>query len=259
MRQPLDSGLDTKHIGRRIQRFDAVASTNTLALELAADPANDGLVILADEQTAGRGRQGRRWLCPPGCGVLMSVLLFPPERLRQPVLLTALAAVAVCETIYHHTRLQATIKWPNDVLIRGQKVCGILVEQGQGTVIGVGLNVSTSAEEFIAAELTQAGSLALFSEERLSVAAVAQTLIRTLDAGYAELISGMTGDLESRWRWHSGLLGKPVTLQTSSASFEGRIVDLTFTAIAFQDANGSLRRFNPEIVQQITPSHLEGP
>jgi BirA family transcriptional regulator, biotin operon repressor / biotin---[acetyl-CoA-carboxylase] ligase len=222
-------------------------------MELAADPANDGLVILAREQTAGRGRQGRRWLCPPGCGVLMSVLLLPPERLRQPALQTALAAVAVCETIYHHTRLQATIKWPNDVLVRGKKVCGILVEQGQGTVIGIGLNVNTPANAFVDADLPQAASLAVFANEPLSIDEVARTLIQSLDAGYSELLAGTTGDLEARWRWHSGLLGKQATLRTAVTTCTGRIVDFTFVAVTVQVADGEIRRIDPELIQQIIP------
>jgi BirA family biotin operon repressor/biotin-[acetyl-CoA-carboxylase] ligase len=246
--------VDTKDIGRRVLWFDSVASTNTLALEHSADPSNHGLVILADEQTAGRGRQGRRWLSPPGCGLLMSVLLFPPERLRQPVLLTALAAVAVCETIQHAAQLQASIKWPNDVLICGRKVCGILVEQGQGTVIGIGLNVNTPAEALVQAELQAAGSLSLFTHEHLDRQSIARTLIETLDTSYGELLDGLTGDLEARWRWHSGLLGQLVTLRSASAVHAGRVVELSFTSVGLQDGQGDVRRFNPETVLQITPS-----
>src|SRR5262245_1906379 len=115
---------DNSLIGRRLLFLEQVESTNTVAAAHANDAANDGLVVVANEQTAGRGRHGRPWLSRPGEGLLLSVLLFPPEHLRRPVLLTALAAVAVCETIDAAAGLQPTIKWPNDVLIRGRKVCG---------------------------------------------------------------------------------------------------------------------------------------
>jgi len=243
--------FETRHIGHRALWFDRVDSTNTLAAQYAADPANDGLILLANEQTAGRGRQGRRWLSPPGCGVLMSVLLFPPERVRQPVLLTALAAVAVCETIQTCARLRATIKWPNDVLVRGRKVCGILVEQGQGTVIGIGLNVNTPAEEFEEAELASAGSLCLFTPEPLDRESVARTLIQRMDQSYGELLQGMTGDLEARWRCYSGLIGQPVCVQTTSAQYSGRVIEMGFDAIGVQDANEEVRRFSPEMVRHI--------
>src|SRR5205823_1445834 len=87
--------LPTKHLGRRILVFDELDSTNSLAAQLAHEPDNAGLVILADRQTAGRGQHGRTWQCPPRSGVLMSVLLFPPPGLRRPAVLTAWAAVCV--------------------------------------------------------------------------------------------------------------------------------------------------------------------
>jgi len=124
--------LPTHRLGRHVLLYHKVDSTNTRAAALAGEPANDGLVLLADEQTAGRGQHGRIWTCAPGAGVLMSVLLFPPPQLRRPVILAAWAATSVCETIRHVTGLQARIKWPNDVLVRGRKVCGILIEQRTG-------------------------------------------------------------------------------------------------------------------------------
>src|SRR5438270_2430199 len=149
--------LDTKQLGRRVLVFDCVDSTNTEAAALAEDLANDGVVVLAEEQTAGRGQHGRTWYCQRGVGVLLSVLLFPPAALRRPVILAAWAANAVCETIHQTIGLQATIKWPNDVLIRDRKVCGILIEQGRGTVVGIGLNLNQTAESFTAAKLPEAG------------------------------------------------------------------------------------------------------
>src|SRR5262249_40466820 len=102
-------------VGRETRVFDAVDSTNKLALSLADNPNPNGLVLLARAQTAGRGQYGRVWQAPTESSVLMSVLLFPPSALRRPAILTAWAAVSVCETILKLTNLQAKIKWPNDV------------------------------------------------------------------------------------------------------------------------------------------------
>src|SRR4051794_19692933 len=121
--------LDTAHLGRRVLVFSRLDSTNTLALSLATDPANHGLVLLAAEQTAGRGQYGRAWQAAPRSSVLMSLLLFPPAALRRPALLVAWAAVSVCETVRTTAGVEAAIKWPNDVLVGGKKVCGILIEQ----------------------------------------------------------------------------------------------------------------------------------
>src|SRR5260221_2302870 len=128
--------LPRQHIGRRVYHFAQLPSPIDFAASLADDPANAGNVVLADEQTTGRGQYGRRWVAPPGSSVLMSVLLFPPPELRRPVILTAWAAVSVCETIRQATGEQAKIKWPNDVLLHGRKVCGVLIEQGKAVVAG---------------------------------------------------------------------------------------------------------------------------
>src|SRR6516225_1254159 len=155
---------------KRLLEFDTVVSTNTVALELANDPANHGVVILAREQTAGRGQYGRSWLASPGSSVLMSILLFPPPALRRPALLTAWAAVSVCDLCQQLTGVPARIKWPNDVLIQDRKVCGILIEQRAAgadsfaSVVGIGLNVTQSAVDFATAGLMEAASLAVYSQ-----------------------------------------------------------------------------------------------
>src|SRR5262249_41132465 len=112
---------DGRRVGRRVLVYDRIDSTNALALTLAGDPGSDGLVLVAREQTAGRGQQGRTWLSPAGSSVLLSAVLFPPPHLRRPALLTAWAAVSVCETVRETTGLVATIKWPNDVFLQGRK------------------------------------------------------------------------------------------------------------------------------------------
>src|SRR6516225_9244551 len=124
--------LATRRLGRRVLVFDRLDSTNNLAATLANDPANEGLAILADEQTAGRGQHGRTWLAAPGQSVLLSVLIAPPPELCRPAVLTAWAAVAVCATIQRTLDQPPRIKWPNDVLLNERKVGGILIESAAG-------------------------------------------------------------------------------------------------------------------------------
>jgi BirA family biotin operon repressor/biotin-[acetyl-CoA-carboxylase] ligase len=248
--------ITPRMIGRRVLHFPEVDSTNTVALAQAADPANDGLVVLADVQTAGRGRLGRTWSSPPDDGLLLSVLLFPPEPLRRPALLTILAAVAVCETIYETTQLNAALKWPNDVYVRGKKVCGILVEQSWGAappaaIIGIGLNVNTDATVFADAGLDLAASLAMFTGQRLDRSAMLGTLLRLLDQGYADLRAGSLIDLESRWRWHGGLLGREVRLTSRGETLTGRLIELGFAGIVVETPAGAQRCFAPEAVTEL--------
>jgi BirA family biotin operon repressor/biotin-[acetyl-CoA-carboxylase] ligase len=246
--------LETRRLGRRVLWFDRVDSTNTLAATLAHDSGNDGVAILAGEQTAGRGQHGRTWTADPGSSVLLSVLLFPPPELRRPVLLAAWAAIAVCETVRRCTSRQARIKWPNDVYVRGRKVCGILIEQARGTVVGIGLNVNQSAEEFAGAGLTQAGSLALFTDRPLRTRQVAELLLGQLDEEYDRLCRGDHATLEACWKWHSGLLGKPVVVECHDALYRGRLREQAFDGLELELSGGERIQILPEMVRHVTPA-----
>lgn len=244
--------LPTRHLGRRVLVFDQLDSTNAFAAGLALDPANDGVAVLAAAQTAGRGQYGRQWQCPAGQGVLLSVLLFPPPALRRPALLAAWAAVAVCATIDAEAGLQAQIKWPNDVLIGGRKVCGILIEQGQGTVAGIGLNVNQTAADFAAAGLPEATSLALCTGQTRDCRAVARRLLEQLDAEYTRLCQGDDATLEACWKWRTGLLGQPVVVETSTGEVRGRLVELSWDGVDLQRADGARLRLAPEHVRHVS-------
>src|SRR5262249_22289415 len=205
--------LPTRRLGRQTIVFDRLDSTNTYAASQADDPGNDGLVVVAREQTAGRGQHGRTWQAPAGSSVLLSVLLFPPPSLRRPALLTAWAAVSVWGTIRELAGLQTRIKWPNDVLIAGRKVCGILIEQAQGTVAGIGLNLNQSSEHFKRAGLPQAASLSLFAEISFDCDVATRILIQQLDQEYDRLCHGDLNSLEVSWRERLGLIGSRVAAE----------------------------------------------
>jgi BirA family biotin operon repressor/biotin-[acetyl-CoA-carboxylase] ligase len=242
--------LPTRLIGRRVLVYDRVDSTNEVAAVLAAEPGQDGAVVLAREQTAGRGQHRRGWDCPPGRGVLLSVLLFPPPALRRPVVLTAWAAVAVAETVREITGQQALIKWPNDVLLHGRKVCGILIEQGRGTVVGIGLNVTQTAEDFAAAGLPGAGSLALFTGGLPAVESVARQLLTRLDEGYDGLLRGDVTTLEACWKTGVGLLGREViAVCTDGTTVRGRLRECTFAGLELERANSLSVMLMPERVR----------
>jgi len=240
--------LDTRRLGRRVLVYDRVDSTNIVAAALAEDPANDGVAVLADEQTAGRGQYGRTWLAPPGASVLLSVLLFPPLPLRRPAVLTAWAAVAVCDVVRRTTGVPAKIKWPNDVLLRGRKVCGILIEQRRGTVAGIGLNVRQTAEELVRAGLTEATSLAQHAEAAPETAEVARLLVRQLDEDYDALCRGDLATLEACWKWHLGLLGRQVRARCLDGIEQGRLVELGFDGARLRRPDGAEVVLAPESV-----------
>ncbi len=230
-----------QHIGRRRLHLPETDSTNNRAAELAQDPANAGAVVTAEAQTHGRGQYGRVWQSRPDTNVLMSVLLFPPPALRHPAVLTAFAAVVVGETVLQLTGQQTTIKWPNDVLVRGQKLCGILIESGvcrhgadtpQHFIVGVGLNVNQTAADFAAQGLPDACSLAMLAGRPLAVEAVTDALIDNLDAEYGHLLDGEIEPLEACWKWRVGLVGKPVTVTLMDGTeHRGRLRDMGFEKV----------------------------
>jgi BirA family biotin operon repressor/biotin-[acetyl-CoA-carboxylase] ligase len=218
--------LPTQHLGRTVLVYSQLTSTNTHAADLAASQGRvvDGWVILADVQTAGRGQHGRRWLASAGASVLMSVVLYPPAHLNRPAILTAWAGVSVTELVWQVCHRHAQLKWPNDVLLAGKKVCGILIEQQrQATIVGIGVNVQQSAADFAAVQLPEAGSLRMCCADAPvpPTVAVARSLIEILDQQYA-LLCGQPqaglADLEQRWSARLGLLGRRVRLELTDGS-----------------------------------------
>jgi BirA family biotin operon repressor/biotin-[acetyl-CoA-carboxylase] ligase len=258
---PQEWQLATRRLGRRVLVYDHVASTSDLALAFAGDPAHDGLVVMAREQSAGRGQHGRTWQAPPGSSVLMSLLLFPPAPLCRAPLLTAWAAVSVSQLILELTGLETWIKWPNDVYLGDKKVCGILIEQRSrgphhppATVVGIGLNVLQPAEFFARAELPLGGSLLSQSGREFAPDEVARRLVARLDDQYHRLLDGDLEGLQSSWQARLGLMGAQVTVTTMQASHHGRLIELSFDALTLLPAAAQPLRLAPETVRQITPS-----
>ena len=247
----IEHGLSTLRIGRRIAVWNRVSSTNDLAARAASTMANDGLVVLAEEQTAGRGQRGRRWVVPPQSSILMSVLLFPPIKLTPTDLelraslawLTALAAVATAELVSDWTGHQARIKWPNDVRVDGRKVAGILVERAlapanpasyresgppaeRGVVVGIGLNGNIDLESFPKELRSRATSIEDLAGTMIDRSDLARDLIRRLDHWYDRVMNEGVFVLSTPWRERSEHLGNLVCVRMPGDQVRGRLVDL---------------------------------
>ena len=256
--------FDTTRVGRRVHVYEELDSTNTFAMGLPASGPDDldGLVILTRHQTAGRGRFGRAWRSRPGSSVLMSVVLIPPPDLRRPAILTAWAAVAVGGAVRELAGVQPRIKWPNDLLIRGKKVCGILIEQGVNagpanqllfrTVVGIGLNLNQTAAEFAAAGLPDATSLGTEAGVEFDLCTAANALIRHLDAEYCRLLDGERVAVETDWKWRTGLLGRQVIIElTDGTRIAGRMREMGFAGLELEASDGQVRVIVPEAVEHV--------
>lgn len=173
-----------------LHRFDEVGSTNDVAKELAQQGAADGTAIVADSQTAGRGRLQRRWASPKGKGIYLSVILRPAIPVTHAPQLTMLAAVAVARAIQRVTGLEARTKWPNDVVISEKKVCGVLTEvSAQGinlnfAVVGVGINVLMTPDDLPVEVREEATSLAMELRQSIDREQVLQGVLRALAEYY---------------------------------------------------------------------------
>ena len=140
-----------KWVGCEILYFDSIDSTNTKAQELAEKGYPSGTLVVADKQIAGKGRRGRNWESPSGCGIFMTLMLKPDINPNNASMLTLVSALAVARALADITGKDAKIKWPNDIVIDGRKVCGILTEMSaqfdyiNNIVIGIGINVNNSS------------------------------------------------------------------------------------------------------------------
>jgi BirA family biotin operon repressor/biotin-[acetyl-CoA-carboxylase] ligase len=243
MLEPLKARLKTKVIGSRIMHYSSLQSTMEMGRELAGQGAIEGTVIITDEQTAGRGRMGRTWCSGTG-SLAMSVILRPETRqLAQILMLTSLAVI---RTIQVTSGVAATLKWPNDVLINGKKVCGVLIETNltgasvDYAVVGIGINVNVDVSKF--PEIKEiATSLSHEAGRHIQMLDVAADLITNMDGLYLEVRAG--DSMFGPWRDRLETLGKRVRVQTQSGMEEGIAdsVDESGTLV-LRRADGSLNR-----------------
>jgi BirA family biotin operon repressor/biotin-[acetyl-CoA-carboxylase] ligase len=210
----------------RIQRFRSVGSTNSEAARLALEGADEGLCIVADEQTEGRGRLQRQWVSPLGAGLYFSILLRPTVRSDKWPLLTLMAAVAVHDALVETCNLDLDIKWPNDLLAGGRKICGILAEtvesdRGRAVVLGIGINLTSHA--FPPDLAVTANSVEEASGTPGNREAILQALIERL-AGNYQLLDTEGGDMQVLDAWSkcsSYANGKLIRVSAGDETIEG--------------------------------------
>lgn len=229
--QPLDVdalglALAGLRLGQPLIYLPEVDSTNTYAAELARAGAAEGTLVTTDHQTAGRGRVGRVWKALPGQQLAMSLVLRPTF---PPHFLVMASALAVAQSIEATTGARPDIKWPNDVLLAGHKVCGILIETSEGVAtLGMGVNVNGSLADD--AELAaRATTLAVALGRPVSREALAVEIIRRLDARYADLSQGgvvARRTLRADWRERLVTLGRRATIRQREVTLEGQAEDV---------------------------------
>jgi len=235
-------GPETAWVGREIVYFEETDSTNRRARLLAQEGAQHGTLVLADRQTAGRGRRGRGWISPAGEGIFMSLLLRPDVHPSQVAKLSLLTALAVANAIAEETGLDARIKWPNDIVIHGRKVCGLLLEMTADehavydVVAGVGVNVHQKTfDEEIA---HTASSLDLLTGRTVSRAALVCAFLRAFEAAMEMNDEAMMAAYAAR----SATLGQRVQVIGLTGTFTGVAKGVTDSgSLLVEDEEGAVR------------------
>jgi len=212
-------------IGSAVLRYDRLPSTNDMARELAQASAPEGVAVVARAQTAGRGRQGRAWASPPGQGLYCSVILRPRVAPADATMITLAAAIAVVETLADDYHVEADIKWPNDVHVRGRKLCGILVESAiesgtlQFAIMGIGVNIAQ--REFPDDLKEIATSLFIESGERVTPDDFLKPLLARLEAWYRKALA-QPAEIIAQWEARSSYARDcAVRVESSDGVIEG--------------------------------------
>ena len=228
----IKSLLHTQWAGQELFCFDSIDSTNTKAKELAEQGYPSGTLVVADQQIAGRGRRGRSWESPSGTGIFMTLMLKPDINPNSASMLTLVAALATAKAIAEITGADARIKWPNDIVINGKKICGILTEMSaqfdyiNHIVIGIGINVHN--EDFPEEIKKTASSLLIECKKRFHRAELIASFLEHFEACYAAFMK--TEDLEGLMKDYNGLLvniQKQVRVLDPKEPFEGKAIGIT--------------------------------
>ncbi|WP_407928604.1 biotin--[acetyl-CoA-carboxylase] ligase [Alkalihalobacterium elongatum] len=219
--------LQTEKIGQKLTYYESLTSTQEVAHRLAQEGAVEGHVVLADEQTSGKGRLGRVWHSPIGTSISMSIILRPKVSPQKAPQLTLLAAVAVVRGIEKTTGLQCNIKWPNDILLNGKKIVGILTEMQSepdyvhSVIIGIGINVNHRREQFSSELREIATSLAIAKGEEVSRAKLISNVFYELETLYKQYLVEGFDVIKPLWESHAISLGKRIIARTIQGTIEG--------------------------------------
>jgi len=229
----IQAALKTKVMGRKLKYVDELPSTQTAVHELVqTTDATEGTLVIAESQVSGRGRMGRSWHSPKGKGIWMSFVLKPRISLQFAPQLTLLTAVALCRSIRRECAIEAGIKWPNDLLVSGKKISGILLEsiaedeRVKYAVCGVGLSVNLQAADYPPELLPVATSLAIQSGRTMAREPIVAAFLNEFELLYDLYHEQGFEPIRTLWEALSVTLNRPVRVHTSQGVVQGTAVGL---------------------------------
>jgi BirA family biotin operon repressor/biotin-[acetyl-CoA-carboxylase] ligase len=236
-------------MGRTIHYFQSIDSTNSKAYQLALQGAKEGEVVIAESQVEGKGRLGRRWFSPSFLNLYLSLILRPPIPPHRASLITLMAAVATADAIQNYSGLLPQIKWPNDVLLRGRKVAGLLneiqseMDRIHFVILGIGVNLNMDAKMFPKEIRTMATSLKREMEKNISRKDFLLSLLAALEIWYATFLREGDRPVLEAWRGRAKIEGKRVNVSSFGENLSGVAVDIDSDgALILETEEGELRR-----------------
>jgi BirA family biotin operon repressor/biotin-[acetyl-CoA-carboxylase] ligase len=236
-------------IGREIIVLPETTSTNDEVEQAARANRDEGLVVFAESQTRGRGRRGRRWSSPTGKGLWFSILLRPQLAPGECTQLTVATATALVRAIRSVTGVTPEIKWPNDLLVRGKKLAGILTELSaeldhvRYVIIGIGIDCNQTTSDFPRELRDIATSLKLTSGKTISRTDLAVAVLRELDVDYARILDGDFNSVAEEWAGHCSTLGRQVEIEVGQRRITGRAEALDESgALMLRTEHGQVER-----------------
>jgi BirA family transcriptional regulator, biotin operon repressor / biotin---[acetyl-CoA-carboxylase] ligase len=225
-------GLRAHVVGSEIHGFRSIGSTNSVAHRHAIKNAPEGTIIIAGRQTAGRGRLGRSWMSPPKLGIYLSVILRPTVAPAQAPGLSLVAALAIAEAIRHYPGLTAMIKWPNDVLINGKKVAGVLTELSAEldrinyVIIGIGININHEVKDFPVELADKATSLRIEQGCSVNRVRLVQEILQQLEKRYLQFLKGGLKEQLKPIKDFSSILTSRISIQHDNKTLVGTAIDI---------------------------------
>jgi BirA family transcriptional regulator, biotin operon repressor / biotin---[acetyl-CoA-carboxylase] ligase len=236
-------------IGWRIHYFEEAGSTQDIAAKLAAAGAEHGTVVIAETQSAGRGRMGRRWHSPPGANLYTTIILRPRIALADVPKLSLVAGVAAAEALETVAPGIVALKWPNDVWLRGKKAGGMIAEavsdadQGLKCVLlGIGLNLNLSLADIPEELRGRATSVLIETGRRCDRPSLAAALFSSLDNRYMEFVARGFGAIGDAWERYSALTGKKVTVLSGETRETGVVRGIDSDGALILETGGGVKR-----------------
>lgn len=240
----IDFDLKTDSLGKNIFSFDRVGSTNVIAHKYAERGEPDGTLILAERQTAGKGRLGRNWHSPAKRGVYMSLIIRPEIPPTSAPGLSLVAALSVAQALRDYPRIKAAIKWPNDVLHDGRKLAGVLtelsaeVDRVKYVIIGIGINVNHELQEFPEELREKATSLKIVKQQHIDRVQIVRAVLLRLENHYHEYVKHGFKRLLKTIKSYSCVIGRQVVFNSGDEARSGKAIDIDPHGLLVVEVNG---------------------